>query len=67
MQLIIGIILALVIGWAVGRVLTWSWWHGPAAAILILPVLSGSDVDPLLSALIPMALGVGFVVSRTSA
>lgn len=57
-------ILAVVIGFGVGMQKRWRAWHGPTAAVIVIPASLLFGFDQALSATAPVCLTIGFLLAR---
>jgi len=55
---------AIFVGYRIGRQNRWDKWHGPVAALIVMPVALLSGFDMTLSFTTPLCLAVGFLTSR---
>lgn len=57
-------LVALWIGYVVGQQPHWATWHGPVGAVLVVPLAMFVGLDPVLSVVAPVCLGIGFLACR---
>lgn len=66
MYIVLGLV-AVWLGFLVGRQTRWAVWHGPVGAALVIPLAIAVGSDPLLSIVAPVCLGGGFLIARVAA
>lgn len=59
-------ILAVWLGYLVGQQPRWSRWHGPVAAVIVVPLAMHLGFDPLLSLVGPPCLATGFMIAKAT-
>ena len=55
---------AIFIGYRIGLQDCWDIWHGPVAALIVMPVAYLIGFDPTFSVVGSIGLGAGFLMAR---